>query len=154
VVAGLLGVLFSYWGVDVLVGLNKGSLPRADEIGVDIRTLGFTLGLSALVAIVLGLIPMLRFSGSDLESDLKEGGRSQSGHEGQRARGLLVASQMSLTLILLIGAGLLVKSFYRLLQVDPGFRTESAVGIELSMPGIEFDEQQYRQFLQSYNQLL
>src|SRR4030095_1604077 len=151
--AGALGVLFSFWGVDLLLRLNQQSLPRTTEISVDARTLAFTLGLSVLVAIVLGLVPMLRLR-SNIESDLKEGGRSQSGSKGQRARALLVTSQMALTMILLIGAGLLVKSFYRLLQVDPGFRTESAVAMDLSLPSIEFDEKQYRQFMESYGKLI
>src|SRR4030095_12252726 len=151
--AGALGVLFSFWGVDLLLRLNQQSLPRTTEISVDARTLAFTLGLSVLVAIVLGLVPMLRLR-SNIESDLKEGGRSQSGSKGQRARALLVTSQMALTMILLIGAGLLVKSFYRLLQVDLGFRTESAVAMDLSLPDIEFDEKQYRQFMESYGKLV
>jgi predicted permease len=103
---------------------------------------------------VLGLVPLLRFSALDLESELKEGGRRQSGRKGQRARGFLVASQVSLTLILLVGAGLLGKSFYRLLQVDPGFRTESAVAMELSMPTIKLDEKAYQELLRSYRNLL
>jgi ABC-type lipoprotein release transport system permease subunit len=152
--AGVLGVLISFWGVDLLIGLNRESLPRLTEIGVDGRVLAFTFGLSALVAIVLGLVPLLRFSALDLESELKEGGRRQSGRKGQRARGFLVASQVSLTLILLVGAGLLGKSFYRLLQVDPGFRTESAVAMELSMPTIKLDEKAYQELLRSYRNLL
>lgn len=154
VVAGALGVLFSFWGVDFLIGLNQESLPRTSEIGVDARALAFTLALSVLIAIALGFVPLLRLSSKDLESELKEGGRIQSGRKGQRARGLLVASQMALTLILLVGAGLLVKSFYQLLQVDPGFRTESALNVDLSLPEIAVDEKQYQQFMQSYRKLL
>ena len=153
-VAGALGVLFSFWGVDLLISLNQQSLPRTSEIGVNARALTFTVGLSVLMAIALGLVPMLRFSSKDVESELKEGGRSQSGRKGQRARGLLVASQMALTLILLVGAGLLVKSFYHLLQIDPGFRTESALAMDLSLPDIETDEKQYQQLMQSYRKLL
>jgi ABC-type lipoprotein release transport system permease subunit len=152
--AAVLGVLFSYWGLNLLISLNRQSLPRTSEISVDFRTLAFTLSISTAVAIVLGLVPLLRLSAKDLENELKDGGRIQSGRKGQRARGFLVAAQMALTLILLIGAGLLGKSFYRLLHIDPGFRTESAVAMEISLPGIELDEQQYKQFMKSYEKLL
>lgn len=151
--AGGLGVLLSFWGVDLLIGLNQQSLPRASEIGVNARAIAFTLGLSVLVAVVLGLVPLLRFSNRDLEGSLRESGRGQSGHAGQGLRGLLVVAQMSLTLILLVAAGLLGKSFYRLLQVDPGFRTESAVAMELSLPYVPFTEKQYQEFMQAYARL-
>lgn len=133
--AGVLGVLISFWGVETLIGLNQGKLPRADEISVDARALIFTFGLSSLVAVALGLLPFLRFGGRDLSERLKEGGRAQSASAAsQRMRGALVAAQVALTLVLLVGAGLLVKSFLKLLQVDPGFRAESAVAMELTPP--------------------
>ena len=151
--AGALGVVLSFWGVDLLIGLNEVSLPRVNEIGVNERAVAFTLGLCFLVAIVLGLVPLLRFSNRDLEGSLRETGRGQSGHAGQQLRSVLVVAQMSLTLILLIGAGLLGKSFYRLLQIDPGFSTESAVAVDLSLPDLPFTEQQYRDFMQAYQRL-
>jgi putative ABC transport system permease protein len=133
--AGCLGVLISFWGVEALISLNHGKLPRADEISVDARALIFTFALSSLVAVALGLLPIVRFGGRDLQDRLKEGGRAQSASAaGQRLRGSLVTAQVALTLVLLVGAGLLVKSFLKLLQVDPGFRTESAVAIELTPP--------------------
>jgi ABC-type antimicrobial peptide transport system permease subunit len=151
--AGALGVLLSFWGVDLLIGLNQQSLPRVDEIGVNVRAIAFTLGLCLLVAVVLGLVPLLRFSSKDLEESLRETGRGQPGHTGQRMRGLLVVAQMALTLILLVAAGLLGKSFYRLLQVDPGFRTESAVAMELSLPNAGVDKKRYQDFMQAYQRL-
>jgi ABC-type antimicrobial peptide transport system permease subunit len=151
--AGTVGVLLSFWGVRFLLSLNQRSLPRANEIGVNLRVIAFTVGLSFLVAVALGLVPLLRFSSRDLESGLRESGRSQSGSGGKRLRGLLIVSQMALTLLLLVAAGLLGKSFYRLLQIDPGFRTESAVAMELSLPSIDFTEKQYHEFLQAYRRL-
>lgn len=152
--AGAFGTLLSFWGVDLLIGLNRQGLPRVNEIGVNARAVVFTLGLCVLVAVVLGLVPLLRFSSTDLEGSLRETGRGQSGHAGQRLRSLLVVSQMALTLILLVAAGLLGKSFHRLLQVDPGFHTESAVAMELSLPRIGFNEKQYKDFMQAYGRLL
>ena len=152
--AGALGVLLSFWGVDLLIGLNRQGLPRANEIGVDMRAIAFTLGLCLLVAIVLGLVPLLRFSSTDLEGSFRKTGHGRSGQAGQRLRSSLVVTQMALTLILLVAAGLVGKSFYRLLQIDPGFRTESAVAMELSLPRIGFNEKQYQDFMQAYKRLL
>ncbi len=133
--AGALGVLISFWGVGALISLNRGKLPRADEISIDARALIFTFALSSLVAVALGLAPLLRFGGRDLAERLKDGGRAQLGSAAsQQLRGLLVTAQVALTLVLLVGAGLLVRSFIKLLQVDPGFRTESVVAMEMSPP--------------------
>jgi putative ABC transport system permease protein len=154
VTAGALGVLLSFWGVDLLLGLNQQSLPRMNEIGVNARAVGFTLSLSLLIAVVLGVVPLLRFSTRDLETNLRESGSGAPGNAGRRLRSLLVVAQTALTLILLVGAGLLGKSFYRLLQIDPGFRTESAVAMELSLPNPRMDEQRYKQFMQSYKRLM
>jgi len=152
--AGALGVLLSFWGVDLLLGLNQRSLPRMSEIGVNARAIAFTLGLSLLIAGVLGVVPLLRFSTRDLETSLREAGSGSRGYAGRHMRSLLVVAQTALTLILLVCAGLLGKSFYRLLRIDPGFRTESAVAMELSLPNPRMDEQRYQQFMQSYQRLL
>jgi predicted permease len=146
--------LISYWVVNLLLGLNQQSLPRLTEIGVDTRAVAFTLGLSLLIGVVLGLVPLLRFSTKDLETTLRETGAGAHGYAGQNLRSLLVVTQLALTLMLLIAAGLLGKSFYRLLQIDPGFRTESAVAMELSLPNPPEDEQRYKQLMQSYKRLL
>jgi putative ABC transport system permease protein len=154
VTAGALGILISIWGVDLILGLNEESLPRMREIGVNSRAIAFTFGLSLFIAVVLGVVPLLRFSTRDLETSLRESTNGARGYAGQRLRSLLVVAQMALTLILLVGAGLLGKSFYRVLQIDPGFRTESAVAMELSLPNPRMDEQRYKQFMQSYKRLM
>jgi len=97
---------------------------------------------------------LLRFSTKDLEASLREAGGATLGSAGQHSRNLLVVAQMALTLILLVGAGLLGKSFYRLLQIDPGFRTESAVAMELSLPSPRMDESRYKKLMESYNRLM
>lgn len=135
VLAGAVGVMFSIWCLDLLVGLNKENLPRANEIAIDWRVLGFTFGLSLLVALVLGCVPMLRFAASELRAGLNESGRGVSAHSAsKRLRSTFVVVQIALTLMLLIGAGLLAKSFRTLLQIEPGFKTESAVAMDLSLP--------------------
>jgi ABC-type antimicrobial peptide transport system permease subunit len=151
--AGALGVLVSFWGVDLLIRLNQQSLPRLNEIGVNLRVIAFTFGLCLIVAIVLGLAPLLRFSSSDLERSLRETGQGRPGLAGQRLRSLLVVAQMALTLILLIAAGLVGKSFYHLLRIDPGFHTGNAVAMELSLPRISSNEKQYQDFMQAYKRL-
>ncbi len=152
--AGGLGVLISYWGVNLILSLNQRYLPRATEIGVNGRAIAFTFGLSVLIAVVLGVVPLLRFSTRDLETNLREAGTGTPGFAGQHSRNVLVVAQMALTLILLVGAGLLGKSFYRLLQIDPGFKTESAVAMELSLPSTGEDEDRYKKFMDSYKRLV
>jgi putative ABC transport system permease protein len=132
--AGGMGVLLSFWGVDALIGLNQGNLPRADEISVNARALAFTFALSSLVAVALGLVPLLRFGNRDLQEGLKEAARGQSANAAShRLRAMLVVTQVALTMVLLVGAGLLIKSFIKVLEIDPGFRTESAVAMEISL---------------------
>ena len=152
--AGGLGVLLSFWGVNLILSLNQRYLPRATEIGVNGRAIAFTFGLSVLIAVLLGVVPLLRFSTRDLESNLREAGTGTPGFAGKHSRNILVVAQMALTLILLVGAGLLGKSFYRLLQIDPGFRTESAVAMELSLPSTGEDEDRYKKFMDSYKRLV
>ena len=153
-IAGALGVLFAFWGVNLLLGMNQQALPRMSEIGVNTRVVGFTIGLSVVVAVLLGIVPLLRFSMKDLEASLREAAGGTLGSAGQHSRNLLVVAQMALTLILLVGAGLLGKSFYRLLQINPGFRTESAVAMELSLPDPPMDESRYKMLMESYDRLL
>ena len=152
--AGSLGVLISFLGVKLLLGLNQQSLPRIDEIGVNASAIAFTLAVSLLTAIILGLVPLLRFSTNDLEKSLRETGSGSRGYAGGRLRSLLVVVQVALTMVLLVGAGLLGKSFYHLLQVDPGFRTESTVAVRLSLVNQRMDEARYQKFMQEYKRLV
>ncbi|MGA9770168.1 MAG: ABC transporter permease [Blastocatellia bacterium] len=153
-IAAAIGALLSLWGVDLLVALNKGNLPRASEIGVNGRALIFTLALAMLVAVALGLFPALKSAGKDLQSTLKESERGQSANSvSHRLRGLLVVSQVALTLILLIGAGLLIRSFVQLLRIDPGFRPESAVAMDIS-PASPKTDQERQQLVRFHRQLL
>jgi putative ABC transport system permease protein len=123
-------------------------------IAVDGRVLLFACGLAVLIAVALGLLPALRFAGQNLPNGLKESGRGQSaGAMSQRLRGALVAIQISLTLVLLTGAGLLGSSFLKLWQIDPGFKTGSAVAMTLALPSTitPEEDEELRQF---YAQLL
>ena len=148
-----LGILISFWGIDFLLALNQTGLPRVNEININARVIAFTISLSVLIAVALGLVPLIRYSSKNLELTLRETGRGHFGHASQRLRNLLVVSEMALTLILLVGAGLLGKSFYRLMQTDLGFQTEGAVAMEISMPTAPLDERRYQEFMEAYGLL-
>jgi predicted permease len=127
-----LGLLFAQGCLQVLIGLAGDSLPRADEVGFDARVVVAMLGLAAALAVLLGLLPHWR---NQHANALAEQGRAATlGHRGVRLRAALLIAQTALTVMLLIGAGLLGRSFLQLLRVDPGFRPQGAVALDLSLP--------------------
>ena len=133
---GIGGVLLASWGVDAIIALSPHNLPRLDQIRIDAHVLIFAFGVSALTALIFGLAPALQFSRTDLQEFLKEGGRTGStGFARNRLRNVLVVSEVALALMLLVGAGLLVRSFVRLLQVDPGFTAANALTLEVHVWG-------------------
>jgi putative ABC transport system permease protein len=137
---GVLGVWLAMWGVDLLIALSPGTIPRTAEIGIDNRVLGYTLLISLVTGVVFGLLPALQSSKPALNEMLKEGGRSGGGSpRRERARRLLVVSEVALALVLLISAGLLLKSFLRLQNVKPGFAPEGVLTAEIGL-----QEQKYK----------
>ena len=144
--AAVIGALLARAGVSLLLQLDQRNLPRLNVIAVDWRVLLFACGLAMLIAVALGLLPALRFARQDLPKGLKESGRGQT--SGGRLRGALVAVQISLTLVLLTGAGLLGRSFLKLSQVDPGFKTGGAVVMTLALPSTitPKEDEELRQF--------
>ncbi|HVG32516.1 MAG TPA: ABC transporter permease [Pyrinomonadaceae bacterium] len=135
---GALGLVVGKWGVDALVALASGFLPRASEIGLDARVLGFTLLLSMLTAIVFGLAPALQISKTDVQEALKEGGSSGSSPRGNWLRSLLAVAEVAAALMLLVGAGLLIRSFMRLQQVDTGLRPENVLTMKITLPEAKY----------------
>ncbi|HTG14979.1 MAG TPA: ABC transporter permease [Blastocatellia bacterium] len=147
-VSGTLGVVLALWGVDSLAAASRAWLPRAEGIKIDATVLLFTLGVSLLTAILFGLAPALRASSGQLSEALKEGGQ-RAGHGRDRLRSLLVVSEVALSLVLLVGAGLLIKSFVRLLSVDKGFDPRQVLALDLSLPESKYAEPpQQAQFFQ------
>jgi len=134
ITGGALGLLLALWGRSFLLALSPADLPRAGEVGLDSRMLLFTLALSVLAGLVFGLAPAWQTTKTDLAVALKEGGRGSAGGASQRLRGALVAAEIALALTLLVGAGLLVKSFTRLQQVNPGFEANHLLAARLSLP--------------------
>jgi len=152
--AGALGVLLAFWGVDVVVGFYRGNLPHVGQIGVNFSVLVFSLVVSLAVGLVLGLVPALNVSQRQLQGALQDAGRgTSSGRSTSRVRNFLIVAQVALTLMLLVGAGLLGRSFLRLLEVSPGFQSESAVAMSISGPRPE-EPADLRRLAQLYQQLL
>ena len=133
IAGGALGLLLALWGLEALKLINPETIPRLEEVSLDWRVLVFTSGVSCLTAIIFGLAPALQVSKPDLQHPLKEGGRGFVGARGQRLRGLLVITEMALSLALLIGAGLLIRSFVRLQNVDLGFNPERLLTLRVEM---------------------
>lgn len=133
---GLLGVCAAYFGVRALISAAPADVPRLADISMNIPVLLFAAGLCVVVAAALGVLIAVRATGRDVRSALVEGGRSQaSGLASQRMGRTIVAAQLAITLVLLVGAGLLGRSLLRALSVDPGFRTEHVITMDLSLPG-------------------
>ena len=138
VAGGGLGVLGAYWGVAGLVALAPENLPRLDSVSMSIPVLTFALLLSTAVAVGLGLFTAARATAVDPREGLEEGGRGQAGSQGsQRIGEAIVAAQMAITLVLVIGAGLLGRSLVKVLEVNPGFRVDKIVTMDVSLPWVE-----------------
>ncbi|MEK6323110.1 MAG: ABC transporter permease [Acidobacteriota bacterium] len=134
-VGGTLGLLLALRGIDLLLTISPGNLPRVDSISIDGRVFAFTLAISLLTGIGFGLAPAIQVSKPDLNDALKEGGRASSvGFRHNRFRSMLVVSEVALSLVLLIGAGLMIRSFVTLLNVDPGLNTQNVLTLDVGLP--------------------
>ncbi|MCH7530328.1 MAG: ABC transporter permease [Gemmatimonadetes bacterium] len=136
---GALGLALAGWGVNTLVAINPGDIPRLNDIGVDGHMLGATITISLLTAILFGIIPALRSSKPNLSNALKDGSRSLFGLlRRNRLRSVLVVGEVALALVLLIGGGLMMNSFLRLLNIDPGFDRENVLAFEVRLPTSQY----------------
>jgi putative ABC transport system permease protein len=145
VAGGVLGLILGFIGVRALLAISPAGLPRIGEdgsaIGVDWRVLGFTLVISFLTGILFGVIPAFTASRTDLNSSLKESSnRSGTGFRQGRARALLVVSEVSLALVLLIGSALLIRTFIALRNVNPGFNAHNILTMEMSLTGARYQK--------------
>ncbi|HWS52912.1 MAG TPA: ABC transporter permease [Pyrinomonadaceae bacterium] len=137
---GLLGLLFALWGVKLLSAFVPENVPRFGETSLDLRVLGFTLAASVLTGLLFGIAPALQSSRLDLNEALKEGGRGGTDGRGRtRVRSLLIVSEVALSLVLLIGAGLLIKSFVKLRNTNPGFDPSNTLTASLSLAPVRYD---------------
>ncbi len=144
-IGGAAGVLIGSWGVNALLALNPIPIPSYNKIGVDMTVLAFTLVASVVTGVVFGLAPAWQSLRVDLNSALKEGGRGSVAEHGQRRlSSLLVITEMAMAMVLLIGAGLLLRSFAHLLDVKPGFTTENLLTMQIGLPNVAYQEPQKR----------
>ncbi len=156
-IGGLAGLGVAYAGLRLLVQLAPENLRRADEIAIDPTVLLFTLGVSLFAGLLFGLFPVLQYGDPNLVSSLKEGGRGTSdGRESHRLRNMLATGEVALALVLLIGSGLMIRSFQALRDVRPGFeRPEEVLTLQLMVPRAEVpeDDEAVRTFEQIYRRL-
>ena len=146
---GALGLVFAHYGVILIVRFLAQRLPRSTEIALDGWVFTFALGISLLTGIAVGLLSSLRFAKNDVSESLKQGlGRTSSDSGGTRTRNILVVSEVALSLMLLIGAGLLIRSLSVLRHVNPGFDASRLLTLEVAIPSTKFSEpmQQVRYF--------
>ncbi|MGI8821390.1 MAG: ABC transporter permease, partial [Chthoniobacterales bacterium] len=139
IVGALAGVLLAVWGLDLLRAIGTQTVPRLAEVNLDLRVLIVTLTVALGTGIVFGLVPALASGKPELTEALKEGGRgSTSGVRRNRLRNGLVVAEVALALVLLVAAGLLLKSFARLQNVDPGFDSKNVLTMELALPALKY----------------
>jgi len=140
-IGGTAGVLLALWGVELLKVIGAQTVPRLREVNVDLAVLGVTLAIAVGTGIIFGLVPGLASARPELTEALKEGGRSSTQGTGRnRLRNGLVIAEVALALVLLSGAGLLMKSFARLQNVNPGFNPRNALTFEVSLPKIRYPD--------------
>jgi putative ABC transport system permease protein len=131
---GALGALLAFWGVELLVKLSEGSIPPTAQVGIDATVLGFTLLLSLVTGVLFGLAPALRTMKLNLSESLKEGGRAGEGGQRNRTRSVLVVLESAVAVVLLIGAGLLVRSLIQLQNTSPGFDARNVLTMNVQLP--------------------
>jgi predicted permease len=139
---GLLGIAVAHWGVAALIGavppILRGNLPFLEGLGLHWGMLAFTAAVSVATGVLFGLAPAMRMSKGDFQPALQAGRRTSASGEHQRLRRLLVVWEVAISLVLLVGAGLMMKSTARLLSVDPGFRPEQLLTMQVAIPGVRY----------------
>jgi putative ABC transport system permease protein len=138
ILGGGLGLLLSFWAKDLLLAVSPADFPRSSAVSIDGRVLLFSLLVTLFAGLALGLAPAIQNSRSDLNSELKEGGRDAGGETRNRVRSLFIVSEIALSLMLLVAAGLLLKSFSQVRGVNPGFDANRVLAVRLSLPGARY----------------
>jgi len=149
-IGGAIGLLLARWGVALILYVSPNAIPRSREIGLDWSVLAFTVGISFFTGILFGLMPAIQAGEVDVHETLKESGRGTSGRQWLRSS--LVVVEVATTLMLLIGAGLMIRSFYLLQKVNPGFAHEQLNSFSISLPQKKYANDEVRQSF--YNRLL
>jgi len=153
VVSGAIGLALSLWLIKLLIAIIPETTPRVNEIGIDLRAFGFTLGITVLAGLLFGLVPALQMSRPNLNETLKDSGQRGADTGGRnRVGGFLIVSEIALSFILLAGAGLLIKSFMHLREINPGFNADNVMALRLTLPPGKYAQGEPR--AQIYKQLL
>ena len=139
---GVAGGLLAWWGSDVIISLAPADIPRLKEITLDAKVLGFTFGLSLLTGIFFGFLPVLKLSQRKVADSLKAMGRATEAPRQTALRRMLVVSEIALTCVLLVGAGLMMRSLRQLWQVDPGFESQHVLTTNISLPRLYYPNNQ------------
>ncbi len=142
-IGGTFGLLVARWGIQLILYISPNAIPRSREINLDWRVLAFTLGVAFLTGILFGLVPALQAGGVDVHETLKEAGRGITRRHWLRSS--LVVVEVATTLVLLVGAGLMIRSFYRLQKVDPGFSYEHLTSFTISIPQKKYPNLEQRE---------
>ena len=148
---GALGLALALWWSDLLIALGKQDIPRAIQVGLDWRVLGFTVGISVLTGVIFGLFPALHLSKTNLTESLKEGRGFVGGAGRNRIRGVLVIAELAIAVVLLVGAGLLIQSLWLLRHVGSGLRSENVLTFNVALPDARYSSQKQARF---YRELL
>jgi putative ABC transport system permease protein len=150
---GAAGLGLAYWAMRAFISFSPANVPRTDEIRLDGMALLFTFGITLLTSVAFGLLPALQASKPDVQTTLKEGGRNAGNRAGRpRTRRLLVVAEVALSLLLLIGAGLMIRTFISFQRVNPGFRTDNLLTMKLALPYAKYPEPQ--QVVAFYQQVI
>jgi putative ABC transport system permease protein len=137
---GAVGLLMAKWGMDALINMSPASLPRLGEVAFDWRVLGAAFGIALVTGLLFGLLPALQAAVPLLNEALKEGGRGADAARGKRLRSAIVVAEVALALVLSVGAGLMLRSFARLQNVNPGFNPKNVLTASLSLPRAKYEE--------------
>ncbi|HEY8413158.1 MAG TPA: ABC transporter permease, partial [Pyrinomonadaceae bacterium] len=148
-VGGAVGLLLAVWWSDLLIALGKEDIPRAVHVGIDWRVLGFTFGVSVLTGVIFGLFPAFHSSKTELVESLKEGARGTSdGGRRNRMRNVLAVGELAIAVVLLVAAGLLIKSLWRLQSVATGLQPDNVLTFNIGLPETKYDTAKQAQFFQ------
>jgi putative ABC transport system permease protein len=144
---GAVGLLLAVWWSDLLIALGKEDIPRAVQVGIDLRVLGFTLTVSLMTGLIFGLAPAFHSSKTGLIDALKEGGRGTSeGARRNKVRSVLVVSELAIAVVLLVGAGLLIQSLWRLQRVNSGLQPQNVLTFTVGLPEVRYNYEKQSQF--------
>jgi len=141
---GVVGLVLAVVGLKLLTAIIPPDIPQIKNISIDPRVLGFTILISLLTGLIFGLAPAIQSSSFTPNEPLKEGGKNPGASRGNRIRGGLIVAEVAISLVLLIGAGLLINSFLRLRSVDPGFRSENLLTMRVSLPQAKYGQRAQR----------